>query len=238
MSLVFTGQCFSEKKNYQRLLLYLLCLRYFNLLKNCRPSASSLAPPSPPPPPVGPSSFSGYKLLSKCTEMNSIFFMRFWSFIKYSKRILISNAMACFEALFLFRYILAPSDISPSVYYPSWNLLRRCISPSSRNCRLRVVPHFSSGIVQRAKRELAWKSPHARKGDTRVSLCLAWGDFHARSRFARSIIPEEKWGTTRSLQELLFVVWHHWCSSQGLKLNNFINFNFTLSASAQEQKKV
>ena len=28
---------------------------------------------------------------------------------------------------------------------------------------------------------------------------LAWGDFHARSRFARSTIPEEKWVTTRSL---------------------------------------
>ena len=39
--------------------------------------------------------------------------------------------------------------------------------------RLRVVPHFSSGIVERAKREGA---------------C-----------FARSTIPEEKWGTTRSL---------------------------------------
>ena len=37
--------------------------------------------------------------------------------------------------------------------------------------RLQVVPHFSS----------------------------AWGDFHARSRFARSTIPEEKWGTARSL---------------------------------------
>ena len=23
---------------------------------------------------------------------------------------------------------------------------------------------------------------------------LAWGDFHARSRFARSTIPEDKWG--------------------------------------------
>ena len=34
-------------------------------------------------------------------------------------------------------------------------------------CRLRVVPHFSSGIVERAKREGAWKSPHARKGDMR-----------------------------------------------------------------------
>ena len=33
----------------------------------------------------------------------------------------------------------------------------------------------------------------------RVSPFLAWGDFHACSRFARSTIPEEKWGTTRSL---------------------------------------
>ena len=33
----------------------------------------------------------------------------------------------------------------------------------------------------------------------RVSPFLAWGDFHARSRFTRSTIPEEKWGTTRSL---------------------------------------
>ena len=47
--------------------------------------------------------------------------------------------------------------------------------------RLRVVPHFSLGIVERAKRE------------------RAWGDFHAVSRFACSTIPEEKWGTTRSL---------------------------------------
>ena len=31
---------------------------------------------------------------------------------------------------------------------------------------------------------------------------LAWGDFHARSRFACSTIPEEKWGTTRSLLSL------------------------------------
>ena len=69
--------------------------------------------------------------------------------------------------------------------------------------RLRVVPHFSSGIVEQAKRERAWKSPHARKGDTRrgesVSPFLAWGDVHSRSCFACSTIPEEKWGTTRSL---------------------------------------
>ena len=33
----------------------------------------------------------------------------------------------------------------------------------------------------------------------RVAFSRVGGDFHARSRFARSTIPEEKWGTTRSL---------------------------------------
>ena len=33
----------------------------------------------------------------------------------------------------------------------------------------------------------------------RVSPFLAWDNFHARSRFSRSTIPEEKWGATRSL---------------------------------------
>ena len=41
-----------------------------------------------------------------------------------------------------------------------------------------------------------------RGGEREVSPFLAWVDFHARSRFARSTIPEEKWGTTRSLQLL------------------------------------
>ena len=49
--------------------------------------------------------------------------------------------------------------------------------------------HFPQGWVERAKNERAWKSTRARKGDTRL------GD----SFFARSTIPEEKWGTTRSL---------------------------------------
>ena len=34
---------------------------------------------------------------------------------------------------------------------------------------------------------------------------LAWGDFHACSLFAHSTIPEEKWGTTRSLIDLVTV---------------------------------
>ena len=40
---------------------------------------------------------------------------------------------------------------------------------------------------------LIFLSPH------RVPPFLAWVDFHARSRFPPSTIPEEKWGTTRSL---------------------------------------
>ena len=35
---------------------------------------------------------------------------------------------------------------------------------------------------------------------------LAWVDFHARSRFARSTIREEKWGTTRSLKAVRSIV--------------------------------
>ena len=66
-------------------------------------------------------------------------------------------------------------------------------SLSKKICRLRVVPHFSSGIVKRVKRRRAWKSPHACRLSSR-------GWFHARLRFARSIIPEEKWGTTVSLK--------------------------------------
>ena len=55
--------------------------------------------------------------------------------------------------------------------------------------RLRVVPHISSWIVITPRE----------KGETRgMPLCLALGDFHARSGFALSI-PEDKWGTTRSL---------------------------------------
>ena len=59
----------------------------------------------------------------------------------------------------------------------------RCQTTNNSSCGLRVVPHFSWGIVERAKRERAWKSPHARQSDTRVSSFLTWGDFHASSRF-------------------------------------------------------
>ena len=75
----------------------------------------------------------------------------------------------------------------------------RCLMFTSR---LLVVPYFSSGIVERAKRERACKSPHARKA-RRSGPFLVWGDFHARSPFARSTIPEDKWGKIRSLVHVL-----------------------------------
>ena len=51
-----------------------------------------------------------------------------------------------------------------------------------------------------------------------MSPFLAWGDFHARSRFARSTISEEKWGTTRSLIWNRPVVSSWFCSSARDKL--------------------
>ena len=52
-----------------------------------------------------------------------------------------------------------------------WDFPNSKAHASSAQCaRLRVVPHFSSGIVEPAKHERAWKSPHARKGVT------PWGE--------------------------------------------------------------
>ena len=36
--------------------------------------------------------------------------------------------------------------------------------------------------------------------DSRLAF-LAWDDFHTRSRFARSTIPEEKWGLLGEIKE-------------------------------------
>ena len=67
-------------------------------------------------------------------------------------------------------------------------------------------PGLPVGIVERAKRKGAWKSPHARKGKLggereffSPSLLSRVGGgggrvFHARQRFARSTILEEKLG--------------------------------------------
>ena len=57
-----------------------------------------------------------------------------------------------------------------------------------------LTPPSLSKIEQRYAR-----SPKVFYPPDGVSPFLACGDFHACSRFARSTIPEEKWGTTRSL---------------------------------------
>ena len=55
--------------------------------------------------------------------------------------------------------------------------------------RLRLVPHF-------LLRDNRASETRAR---VKIIAFLAWGDFHARSRFARFTIPEGKRGTTRSI---------------------------------------
>ena len=90
---------------------------------------------------------------------------------------------------------------SPPLIYTQRKVLREYkLRHEPSQPRLRVVPHFSSGMVERAKASARENHP-MREEATRVSPFLAWGDFHARSRFARSTIPEEKWGTTRSLSQ-------------------------------------
>ena len=55
----------------------------------CRAQSTKAYPPPPP----------RYKLPSKRTEMNMIYYDVFWS----AKRISVSSAIACFEVLFLFQ---------------------------------------------------------------------------------------------------------------------------------------
>ena len=57
------------------------------------------------------------------------------------------------------------------------------------SARLRVVPHFSSGIVERARVKI---TPREKRLHAVCLAFLEWGDFHAHSRFARSTIPEDK----------------------------------------------
>ena len=60
------------------------------------------------------------------------------------------------------------SATSTAVHTPGeraqWN------GAGAKQTRPRVVPHFSSGIVERGKCKRLWKSPHTRKGDAR------WGE--------------------------------------------------------------
>ena len=63
-----------------------------------------------------------------------------------------------------------------------------CVVSLGRKARIREVPYFSS----RGSR--ASETRARVKITPRVSPFLAWGDFHARSRFARSTIPWGKMG--------------------------------------------
>ena len=61
-----------------------------------------------------------------------------------------------------------------------------CVNWVDLISRLRVVPHFSSGRVERAKRERAWKSLHARKA--RRSLSLPRVAFSRLGWFSRALV--------------------------------------------------
>ena len=62
-----------------------------------------------------------------------------------------------------------------------------------------IFPQNSRASESRGHVKITPREKRRGKRKIHVSPFLAWGDFHAPSRFARSTIPEEKWGTTRSL---------------------------------------
>ena len=74
-------------------------------------------------------------------------------------------------------------------------------------CCWRIVSHFPSSErqanVKITPREKGGTRRGERKGRPPRLAFLTWGDFHARSHFIRSAIPEGKWGTTRSLLQFV-----------------------------------
>ena len=60
-----------------------------------------------------------------------------------------------------------PKKLTNAWQFPCRATKHACSWPSRYSARLQVVPRFSSGIVERAICERAWKLPHARKGNTR-----------------------------------------------------------------------
>ena len=66
---------------------------------------------------------------------------------------------------------------------------------------LKLHPLASSVEMKKSKLKI-WNLLFIFLSSRRVSSFLAWGHFHACSRFARSTISEEKLGTTRSLASL------------------------------------
>ena len=62
-----------------------------------------------------------------------------------------------------FLHLFDRHEISLKYDEAFWTQFARNTQPCVIKRRLRVVPIFSSGAVERAKREPAWKSPHAIK---------------------------------------------------------------------------
>ena len=79
-------------------------------------------------------------------------------------------------------------------------------------------PIFPQGRQRERNASERQKSLLAREA-RRGGPFLAWGDCHARLRFARSTIPEEKWGTTCSLETTYEI--HTLSHSRSLKRFSF-----------------
>ena len=68
---------------------------------------------------------------------------------------------------------------------------------SETRARVKITPRKKRRHAAGRENSIIFLSPR------RVSPLLAWGNFHARLRFARPTIPEEKWGTTCSLRKII-----------------------------------
>ena len=82
---------------------------------------------------------------------------RRWRQREQQKRFSLANSSSA-RASRLFLYISLTSLHDYDVKIPNFMFY----GGREHKTRLRVVPHFSSGIVERANREHTWRSPHAR----------------------------------------------------------------------------
>ena len=101
----------------------------------------------------------------------------------------------CSVLLFVLLQLFVLQIVIMSSVDSGWCVFDRCWQISMEE-PIRVLHCESNALVQKlglCLKSLIFFSPR------RVSPFLPWGHFHARSRFARSTIPEKKWGTTRSL---------------------------------------
>ena len=96
-----------------------------------------------------------------------------------------------------------PAPLSPvPLYFSSLSLLRTALhylkawNRLTSNLRSGVLAGYSTTSSHPQGKAPWWRGWNSTR---RVSPFLALGDFHARSRFARSTIPEEKWRTLRKM---------------------------------------